>query len=56
MKQTQENVKAEIAEIRARYIKLKAICGLQRISKETIESYTKEVKKLESKLKGGEER
>ncbi len=43
-------IKEKIAEIRQRYAKLKAICGLRTISPETIAEYAKAIKQLESQL------
>jgi len=52
--QTQTNqaeIKAKIAELRQSFTRLKINCnGFVRISPETIDSYTKEIKQLESKL------
>jgi SMC interacting uncharacterized protein involved in chromosome segregation len=48
--QTNEEVKQEIAALRARYNRLKAICGQQAISRQTMESYSRELARLQSKL------
>lgn len=47
----QADIKAKIAELRQRFTRLKINCnGFVRISPETIDSYTKEIKQLEAKL------
>jgi hypothetical protein len=43
-------IKEKIAEIRQRYSRLKAICGPQGISRETMADYTKEILKLQAQL------
>lgn len=52
----QTKIKAEIAGLRKRFAKLKAICSLQAINQKTIMEYIKEIQILESQLKGGEEK
>lgn len=40
----------KIADLRERYRRLKATCGLQAISKETIADYSKQLKELQAQL------
>ena len=47
----QEEIKARIAELKARYAKLRAICGPRVLGSETIERYAEEIESLETKLK-----
>jgi hypothetical protein len=49
--QTEADTKAEIAELRQRYLRLKAICGLQHISQQTLQDYSKKIVELENQLK-----
>jgi hypothetical protein len=44
-------IKAMIAELRTRYARLSSLCGAQNISRQTKESYAKEIAKLESQLR-----
>lgn len=46
----QTETKQKIAELRQRYARLKAICGPQGISRETIADYTREIQQLQTKL------
>jgi multidrug resistance efflux pump len=46
----QAEIKERIAELRNRYARLKAICGPQAISRETIAEYTKELQTLQAQL------
>lgn len=45
---TQADIMARIAELRARYGRLRSICGPQGISRETIAEYMKEIQKLQA--------
>jgi len=44
-------IKCRISELRGKFNRLKLICGLQHISKETFREYEREIKSLESKIK-----
>lgn len=46
----QAEIKKQIAELRARYARLRNICGPQHISKATIEKYTQEISALQTQI------
>jgi hypothetical protein len=48
--QNKEEIKSEIARIRQRYARLKAVCGPFAISKATMEEYAREIGALEAQL------
>lgn len=50
MENTNADINARIAELRTRFARLKATCGLRAISRETIESYAEELAKLQTQL------
>ncbi len=57
----QHQTKQRLAELRARFTRLKLTCGLKHINRETITSYATEIARLEAllptttQLKGGTE-
>jgi hypothetical protein len=50
MEQKITTINARISEIRQRYNRLKAICGPQGISRETIAEYTREIRRLQEQI------
>jgi len=48
--QSKDEIKVKIADLRQRYTRLRAICGHQGISQETIAEYTKAIQKLQTQL------
>lgn len=47
---TKEEAKAKVAELRKGYAKLKALCGPNGISLETIKSYREAIQRLEAQI------
>lgn len=52
--QTNQETRAKIQELRERFNKLKATCGLRHINQATISQYSKEIELLNQQLKGGD--